>query len=186
MILTNTSNMRCIPVFFVALVALVSVSQACTCLFSTFKESYDRADSVVVAKVLSRKVLPTPTPPACLESQPPCLVPIRLYNDVRYTLSLQRVFKGCGPTSRIFLGDTTDSSASCGISLRVGATYMLNLGKEIVSFDKKKAFFLNICQGNRLFKLLSDEERATLKKCSTLPENQCIRTKPVDAEYISI
>eukprot|EP00737_Agarophyton_chilense_P004704 gb/GEZJ01006161.1/.p1 GENE.gb/GEZJ01006161.1/~~gb/GEZJ01006161.1/.p1 ORF type:complete len:178 (-),score=11.23 gb/GEZJ01006161.1/:246-779(-) len=152
---------------------LVHVSLACTCLLSTFKESYDRAETVVIAKVVARAVQPTPKPAACLTSKPPCLLPQIFYNFVRYKFKLVRVFKGCGPSSTTFFGDTTDNSASCGISFKIGDLYMLNLGKELPTNDGVKTFFVNICQGNLAVKSLTREQIGELKKCYKLPQNQC-------------
>lgn len=171
---------RLIPLL--CILAMVLSASACTCPEISLPDSYARAKTVVRARVLSVTVLPTPTPPACLTGVPRCLIPIRLYQPVKYAFMLQGVFKGCGPKSRpIFYGMTATNSAACGVRLKKRKSYVLFVDVErpcpLDGFNKD-AFSLNLCQYNRLWKSLEKREKKFLKKSSRKKENQCIHAWP--------
>lgn len=162
---------------FLSISFLLSVS-ACTCSITTLPQAYAQATTVVRARVIAIKLLPTPIPPPCLTGKPSCLIPIRLYEPVKYTFVLRNIFKGCGPMNRpIFYGMTTTNSAACGLRLKKRATYLLSVDVErpcgLDGFDKK-AFSLNLCQFNPLWKSLNKNEKRFLNKSSRKNKNQCM------------
>lgn len=161
--------------FGVLISLLVAHALSCSCLFQEFEERYERATTVLRVKVLSEKIFPAPSPPACLNSKPPCLPPIFFTEPVKYKLRLSRRFKGC-PPKKIFFGRTTDNGASCGVRLTVGKTYLLFLGKETPDFGgHPDSFSINLCQQNLLFTEVTRSQRYFLFKNSKKPENQCLK-----------
>lgn len=145
---------------------------ACSCLFGTFKDLYDRSSSVVRAKVV--KVEPVPQFPPC--PLPPRTLPCLIFpTEVRYKFRLRKVLKGCGPARQVFFGENTLPFSSCGVSLTKGKVYMLNLGTErMLARSPGTGFRLSSCNGNRLFSMLSKMQKRTLRRCSRLPKNQCM------------
>ena len=154
---------------------LIANALSCSCLFQKFEERYESAATVLQVKVISETIFPAPSPPACLNSNPPCLPPIFFTEPVKYKLRLVRRFKGCAP-KRIFFGRTSESSASCGTRLKEGRTYLLFLGKETPDINKHPdSFSINLCQQNLLFTDVTRAERYFLVKNSWKPENQCLK-----------
>eukprot|EP00177_Eucheuma_denticulatum_P000813 GFKZ01001472.1.p1 GENE.GFKZ01001472.1~~GFKZ01001472.1.p1 ORF type:complete len:179 (-),score=1.16 GFKZ01001472.1:143-679(-) len=168
------------------LLLLVTKTSACSCIRQNFAESYNNAETVVFAKVLRVRVSPPPSPPACLSQIPPCLIPIRLFEPIIYRLRLVRIFKGCGPSMRpiFFARSTIPNGANCGIRLRRGITYMLNLGAEIPQLpgSTNRFFSLNICQQHRRVSVLSARQRRFLRIMSMKPRNRCMAAIDVLSE----
>lgn len=163
-----------IAFFIVASAYLATTVLGCRCIPKTFKEAYDAANSVVRAKVLSVG----PYIPIC--NGAPCftLAPGTVVLNLLVKLRLTRTFKGCGPPSRIFYIKTASSGAACGVSLTTGKFYMFNL--PLPSFVRRLGqptmfYHINSCQFHRLFSTLTRPEKRSLRLCSKLPQNQCIR-----------
>jgi len=146
--------------------ALTSCVLGCTCLPGTFEEFYGRADSVVSAKVLDVKKSGPCTGLNCIPA----------VGTFTYTLGLYEVFKGCGPRSRTFFAKSSVQSAACGVTLKKGDVYMLNLPQATYTRPPTgpTVFYnLNICQGHRLWSSLTKCEIYFLRYSATLKENQC-------------
>lgn len=165
-----------VPQFILAIASLIALTNACSCPRLTFKQLYDNADSVVIAKVINVKIIPTPQPLPCLTAIPPCLPPVRFFEPVIYKLRLSRLIKGCGPSSRpiFFARSAIPDGASCGVRLRRFGTYMINLRTEIQSPDiGVKSFSLTICDGSRLVSSLTLRQRRFLQIMSRKQASTC-------------
>lgn len=87
-------------------------SLACRCLPPTLAGDYFKSDNVNFVRALVRKVI-EPKSPRGLR---------------RIVVTVQRNYKGCPPSRRLVLR-TPVSSATCGSRLRVGASYVIPIGK---------------------------------------------------------
>lgn len=170
--LSSTPTKMVRAVFQAALLfALFSHAFACSCIFSTFPQRYRSASRVVKARVVSVTVVPPPPPPPCLDSVPPCLPPIFFPQPIKYKFRLLRTFRGCPPNT-IFFGQSSISSASCGVSLQKGSVYLLYLGTQIGSLTLP--FGLSSCQGNLLFSGLRKGQLRFLRRQSRRKRNMCM------------
>lgn len=169
--LTTIATMSRFALLFLLLSVFCSPALSCSCIFSTFPRRYRTSPVVLKARVVSVKVVPPPSPPACLDAFPPCFPP-EFGRSLSYTFRLLEVFKGCPPRATFF-GRSADNSAACGVTLKKGRVYVLNLGMQ--KGTRKMPFGLSLCQGNVLFGKLSKGQKRFLKRRSMKKNNMCIK-----------
>lgn len=164
---------KSISLLFTA-VALFALTEGCSCVPQTLPQHYERAKTVVKAQLIKVTVSPTPTPPPCLTQRPPCLLPIRISRDRKFTFRLKRIFKGC-PPGGLFLAKSYTDDGICGIRLKQGSTFLLFLDDIAPDVDGlPDSFNLDGCQGNRRFNRVQPSQRAFLRRASKLKKNGCL------------
>lgn len=161
-----------ISVFLAVLSALYLRSFACSCVQSSFKQTFDWAHTVIKARAISVEFDPFPSPPPCVLAQPPCLLlPPPFGRVVRFKLRLLRVYKGSG-TARTFKGVSTTGCG--GLVLAKRRVYYLPLGKPTTLHGEDDVYSIGNCAGNgdQLFSSLTGAQKRQLRRCSRL-ENGC-------------
>lgn len=159
-----------ISLFILASACLATTIFGCSCRRRTFKEVYDRAESVVTARVVSIE----PLIPICDEDACPTFEPGLGYILVKLRL-IKKNFKGCGPSKRIFYVKTGADSSFCGVPFGLGRSYMLNLRRRRGNGSESRPYRLDFCEFHRQFSTLTRPEKRMLRLFSKLPKNQCRR-----------
>lgn len=158
--------------FIVALVALTSLVDACSCAPGTFRTYFKGATLVVKVKVISAKTSPTPKPIPCIPGEP-CSIPFFGNVGTEFKLKVLQRYKGCGPKPRIFKGRSVLSGSFCGIFLVPGKVYLLYLNKGTREPRGMLSFGLSACQGIRQFSTLSRLDRRFLSRRARKNLSRC-------------
>ena len=152
-----------IAILLLSIFTIVQSVLSCRCSRKSFVRYYHDTRTVLVAKVVQREFHP-----------PKCKGLFFLDCNIKYTLRLRRVYKGCAPTPQ-FLGRTARDGSLCGVRLQKGANYLLFVDSlSNASWLPVKSFYLNLCQGNRPWKIVNEVKRMFLKEESHKEENQCM------------
>lgn len=109
---------------------------SCSCPVDTFSGRFGSSTVVLKARVVSVKTAP---------------------RTIMYTFQLLAMFKGCAPR-KMFFGQS--AATSCGVSLKKGRVYMLNLARE--AGTKRSPFALDSCQGSVAFGRLNRKQKMFL------------------------
>lgn len=143
-------------VISLALVAMLQTlpqrADACSCLPTDVAASYNQSTDVFVARVVYG--------------------PIEVGFDSWYVARVRTPFKGCVQPKSWVLLRTGSNGASCGVSLSVGHTYLLN-AYEQEGFGKTPVFGVSSCGINKKVSQLSQKERAFLMGRSVCCGDEC-------------
>ena len=140
-----------ILVIVLALSQLSFPAKACRCLPPNIKSSYFFSVRVIIGRVLKVKFCPLDGK-GCFEPKGDSIPPNgRLYHTIRVI----RSYKGCVPRRSKIVAQTASSGATCGLPLRVGSRWYLNLSGKDNNF--------NSCGYNRRPKDLTSSDRKFLR-----------------------
>ena len=110
-----------------ALSQLCTLTAACSCLPPSVQSSYFSADKVIIGRVLKKSFCP-PGKRGCVEFKPTDEVPFPPPDrKIFYTIKVFRSFKGCARRWSKIVVKTESSSAACGVNLKVGEVWYLNI-----------------------------------------------------------
>lgn len=152
-------------------------SEGCQCLPGSLSFFFENADSVIKATVVGVRKLYKDTCMGRMNCVPIEPRSVALADRLMYTMSVSQVLKGCGPFGIMFTAVSMISGAQCGIQLKEGQVWMLNLAKVRsvkLRGGQSNVYELNMCQGHRPWLGLKEEELEWLKSVSRRAENQCV------------
>jgi hypothetical protein len=143
-------------VTWIFLAALARPAEACTCVPSDLPRVYHWTYTTDVVRGVVRAA-------------------VRIGTETRYTVRVIRTYKGCAKPGRELQVWTADSSATCGIALAVGRSYLLTAHRE---GDRITA---NLCGYNRPFARLSADDLQFLSSRYNCCGDRCrcVKRRPV-------
>lgn len=169
-------KMKWVVLLITILLTSTTLSEGCQCIPGSLSVFYGKADSVTKATVVDVKKL---YKDRCMGERN-CIpkVPRGAPADrLMYTMSVSQVLKGCGPFGIMFRAVSMINVAQCGMQLKEGQVWMLNLRRVSnvkLQVGNSNVYELNLCQGHRLWLGLKEEELEWLKRVSRQVENQCV------------
>lgn len=151
-------------VLLTALVTLIGVSQACSCIQPTLDDSFERnqgAARIIVGKEI---LLPKPEP----NDEPVLFLP---FEDRYFEATVVQVFKGCAlkESGLPVVIRTAANGGLCGLGLSPGSEYLLfggvDNGSEIPGLDKEQEVTILsafLCSFQVQWKNLSEDQKWVL------------------------